>query len=1201
MLMAVDGSAGWRVAGHIGGPISAIAVDATVLYAGVGFRLHVYDVSNPAAPREIGSTEAFGDFITGIAVANSRVYVAAGKDGLHIVDVADPANPRLVGRWDSPGSAEGVAVAGTRVFLADGPLGLQIVDVSNPAAPVLLSSLFDTFFAFDVAVSGGHAFVAAAGAGLLVADVGDAGNPRAMTTVDTPGYARRLAVSGSTLYLADQWGGVRIVDITNPAAAREIAAIPLQSWAFDVVLSGSILHVAAGSEGFRAFDITDPRHPRQLSGYDIPWNLSWRIAVSGNRAFLGVRTQGITIFDVGDPSAPRRLGAVSPLSNAQAVAARGALAFVATESQGMRVVDFAETSRPRERGRGNTNDYGWAIVADERRAYTCEGYVPAVTLRLFDVENPEQPIPLASPRIGGCRDLMLKGASLYVPDEFGLQIWDVANPAAPVLNGTFHFPGSGVDQTAGVESVDVAGTIAYVDTEFGAAAIDVSDPRTPRLTGTWSSQFLRFDLCVEAPFVYVISGIPLPELVVLDATDPARLKQVGVAALPGPGQRVIVRGGKAFVAVGAAGVAIIDVSNPGAPVPVTRIPLPAFAKELTFAGGRLLVAASDGGLFVLEETSTPSPVSMDAIAPERWAYAPAPHPAVRVPTSPPRAAMGHRPAPTLAGSATARTIVVKSAADSGAGTLREALTSEQAGDTITFDATAFPPNAPVTIRPQSRLPSLQHDGITLDASNAGVVLDGSALSGAFEAGIEIASKGNRVKGLQIVSFPFAGIYIHGNGGNVIGGDRSQGAGPSGEGNVISLNKSAGINVVNPNGNRFVGNLIGTDVTGRQGLGGQNIGVNLFYIPGNGDETGPDQVGGSEPWEANVISGNDGAEVYLHNARGHSVIGNYLGTDPTGSLRVGSCLVGVATSVAAGNVIRGNVMTGEQFGIFLIDTGSHSNLVVNNWIGVTQGGNALTTNAYASGVAVFESFNAVVGNTTRGNITMNNQRGNVAETIVIGNTIGRSALPENPPGQQAGIRLDSAWRSFIGGLTPEERNEISGNTLGVWVRTPGIDRSFILGNSIHDTVIGVDLGSAESSHLQANVITGNQHGVTVAGPTNRLRRNSIYGNRDGAISIDATASGVPPPPIIAEVTLTSVRGTACERCSVEIFSDNAAQGRWYEGTTSADAAGVFSFTTPASISGSFVTATATDGAGSTSMLSAAAPMPPRPPRRRAARH
>lgn len=72
-----------------------------------------------------------------------------------------------------------------------------------------------------------------------------------------------------------------------------------------------------------------------------------------------------------------------------------------------------------------------------------------------------------------------------------------------------------------------------------------------------------------------------------------------------------------------------------------------------------------------------------------------------------------------------KTFVVTSTADSGSGTLRQALLDAQSGDAITFDPAVFPPSAPVTVSLTSALPDINQGDLTVDASNVGVILDGS--------------------------------------------------------------------------------------------------------------------------------------------------------------------------------------------------------------------------------------------------------------------------------------------------------------------------------------------------------------------------------------------------------------------------------------------------------------------------------------------
>ena len=121
-------------------------------------------------------------------------------------------------------------------------------------------------------------------------------------------------------------------------------------------------------------------------------------------------------------------------------------------------------------------------------------------------------------------------------------------------------------------------------------------------------------------------------------------------------------------------------------------------------------------------------------------------------------------------------ITVTSTSDSGPGTLRQALEDAQPYDIITFDPAVFPPDAPATIFVTSELPFIEGSYLTLDASNAGVILDGSQVSGEWTAGLQIvSSNANMIMGLQITNFPGPGVAISGDSAhNTIGGDRSLG-------------------------------------------------------------------------------------------------------------------------------------------------------------------------------------------------------------------------------------------------------------------------------------------------------------------------------------------------------------------------------------------------------------------------------------------
>ncbi len=188
-------------------------------------------------------------------------------------------------------------------------------------------------------------------------------------------------------------------------------------------------------------------------------------------------------------------------------------------------------------------------------------------------------------------------------------------------------------------------------------------------------------------------------------------------------------------------------------------------------------------------------------------------------------------------------IVITSTADSGSDTLRQALLDAKGGDTITFDVAVFPPNAPATIYVDSELPSINQGSLTIDASNAGVILDGSNIVGDFAPCLQIMSDWNIVQGVQIVNFKSgAGIVICGDAkNNRVGGNRNIGSGPIGQGNLISKGDCGiGFWGEDVSYNTITGNLIGTDTTGVSDWGNNVHGIYIGEGASN-NIIGPDNI------------------------------------------------------------------------------------------------------------------------------------------------------------------------------------------------------------------------------------------------------------------------------------------------------------------------------------------------------------------------
>ncbi|MBN2390633.1 MAG: right-handed parallel beta-helix repeat-containing protein [Anaerolineae bacterium] len=456
----------------------------------------------------------------------------------------------------------------------------------------------------------------------------------------------------------------------------------------------------------------------------------------------------------------------------------------------------------------------------------------------------------------------------------------------------------------------------------------------------------------------------------------------------------------------------------------------------------------------------------------------------------------------------AATLQVVSAADSGSGTLRQALLDANPGDTITFSPTAFPPNAPTTIFVRSYLPTLNKNGVTIDASNAGVILDGSQMS--FGSGLTIAADNCIVRGLTIQRFPENGIWIEiGAIGNVIGGNRTIGAGPNKQGNTIILNGTTGVSIRGDN-NQILGNYIGVNRTGTSNQGNLYSGVALW------EGASQNIVGGSATGYRNVISGNAKDGIWIHGSETsqNQIIGNYIGTRADGNAAIPNGQSGIGIHAGAhhneiggrengeGNLISGNL----DVGIFILGAGTSHNLMLGNIIGANSAGNTAIGQVHYGVAIVDGASNNDVGDGSAGgrNVISGNQYPGIAiwgsETVsntVRGNYIGTDRTGTiRLANKSDGIVLDGATSGNV-----IEENVISGNGSSSYGN--GI---IMIGNAHHNVVranlIGLDktgsfaIGGQPGGGI--DLANGAHHNV-IGGPTAE-DRNVISGNGVDAIFI-----------------------------------------------------------------------------------------------------
>ncbi len=567
-------------------------------------------------------------------------------------------------------------------------------------------------------------------------------------------------------------------------------------------------------------------------------------------------------------------------------------------------------------------------------------------------------------------------------------------------------------------------------------------------------------------------------------------------------------------------------------------------------------------------------------------------------------------------------IPVRNTADSGQGSLRQAiLDANAAAEPVTIEfsiptsdsgfvdvdtsLTGGDPFPDVfVIRPLSQLPSISNPAVSIivdgrsqttfggDTNPFGpeIVLDGFAASAAH--GLQIDSSGNQVLGLNVQRFNGCGVFVLGSNnviaGNFVGTDATgmyragnAGSGVSiqqgASGNIVGGTDPGARNVVSSNGwhgvdvlhtgsrnNVVLGNYIGTDATGTLSLGNTYHGVVIWF--GASDNT----IGGTTPAARNLISGNASAGVVIPSVgtNNNRILGNFIGTDVTGSVALGNVFAGIQVREgASGNIIggsdpgAGNLISGNQgCGIQFVNAGTASNSVLGNYIGTDVNGTSSIPNT-STGVSIGDGASGnFVGDTApgAGNVISGNGVIGVelagtgtTENRVLGNIIGADRNGLVPLGNGHGVAMHlGASNNMLGGIEPGARNIISGNRWdGVHIRSAGTTNNYVVGNFIGTDPTGtvrvgnggngVILWDAASENFvggafagAGNVISASAgQGIAIAGvgtASNVIAGNFIGTDVTGSVNLENTWHGVS---ISSGASENTVGGTTVEARNV----------------------------------------------------------------------
>jgi hypothetical protein len=253
--------------------------------------LHIIDVTNPAAPVELGHYKAAGEdrYSNDVKIVdgpNNKRYAIIADTPVDVVDVTNPAAPALAAQIPEEAHTLFTETRGgkTYAYFGNYDATTPIFDVTNPAAPVRLGRYTTAGrYVHDLSVADGVAYLNAWDEGLLMVDFTTPATPTLVGQWKaTPGNSshsnwtttaggRRIALHGGESYGAH----LDVVDIdpTSPTFMKPFATYKTRDHVsiHNIMAFGEKAYFTYYQDGIRVMNLANPAEPK-LVGYFNTWD-----------------------------------------------------------------------------------------------------------------------------------------------------------------------------------------------------------------------------------------------------------------------------------------------------------------------------------------------------------------------------------------------------------------------------------------------------------------------------------------------------------------------------------------------------------------------------------------------------------------------------------------------------------------------------------------------------------------------------------------------------------------------------------------------------------------------------------------------------------------------------------------------------------------------------------------------------------------
>ena len=390
------------------------------LYLASGDGFFIFEAS--ALPSlQLLSGVSFDGYPVSVRIRDTFAFLLEG-DTIHVLSVARADSPYVISRYGLGGDGRSLELKENLLAVAEGYGGFELLDVSNPASIQPLSSIWFSGIITSSVIVDTFLIVSNLFSETRVYGISNPQEPRFLYSTFTPFVSSHPA--GDYLYCADRFHGIVWVhDMSNLPYLTLEFYLTVPGGVRSLELVGDYLYTGSNFEGILIFDRSLSPWPVKSYLYFVPVQLK-----KYGDYLYALRWDQLSIYNVSVPDS------LSPVSTI----------FIGVMQRDMDVEDSL-------------------IVTI--------GYSDS-TLRVFDVSNPEYPVPEDSVKVGIFPfRVEMDYPRIYVNGTGGIRIYDVSNPGNVSLIGSYP-----VEYAGSIYTMDSMALVYLSDGASQLCLMDVSDP-----------------------------------------------------------------------------------------------------------------------------------------------------------------------------------------------------------------------------------------------------------------------------------------------------------------------------------------------------------------------------------------------------------------------------------------------------------------------------------------------------------------------------------------------------------------------------------------------------------------------------------------------------------------------------------------------------------------------------------------------------